>query len=253
MSRPRVALVTGAGSGMGRLAAQRLAADGTKVMAVDVDADGLARTADLAPTIETRVVDVTDVVAVEAVVAATATDLGPIDRLMACAGIAPTSRLADQPTATILKAMDVNYGGVVRVVKAVLPAMTERHSGEIVVFASLAGWMPSPSLGAYSATKHALVAFTEVLAHEQAGSGVRFACVCPGLVATPMVDQLTAGGVTSHAKAPATPPAEVIDAIEIALAKGDLFVFPGRGTPTMVRARRFAPNTLWKFLDQSMT
>ena len=238
---------------MGWLAAQRLAADGTQVMAVDVDADGLARTADLAPTITTRVVDVTDDAAVDALVAEVQRDLGPIDRLMACAGIAPTARLADQPTAVILRAMDVNYGGVVRVVKAVLPAMTSRGAGEVVVFASLAGWMPSPSLGAYSATKHALVAFTEVLAHEQAGTGVRFACVCPGLVDTPMVEQLTAGGVTAHAKAPATPPAEVIDAVELALLRGDLFVFPGRGTTTMVRARRLAPKTLWKFLAKSMT
>jgi NAD(P)-dependent dehydrogenase (short-subunit alcohol dehydrogenase family) len=248
----RVALVTGAGSGMGRTAARRLAADGATVVAVDLDAEGLDGTADLAPGITTRVCDVTDGDAVERLVAHTIAEFGPIDRLMAAAGIAPTAPLAIQPTDTILRTMDVNYGGVVRTVKAVLPAMTTRGSGEIVVFASLSGWMPTPLLGAYSASKHALVAFTEVLAHEQQGSGVSFVCVCPGLVDTPMIQQLEAGGVTSHRQAPTISPGGVIDAVELALARGELFVFPGRGTTAMVRARRFTPSVLWRLLDRQL-
>ena len=253
ISARKVAIVTGAASGMGRMAAQRLAADGTAVVAVDVDADGLAVTADLAPTITTRVCDVADGDAMERLVAHTEAEFGPIDRLTAAAAIAPTGPLADQPTELILKAMDVNYGGVVRAVKAVLPSMQARRSGEIIVFASLAGWMPTPSLGAYSATKHALVAFTEVLAHEQRDSGIRFACVCPSLVDTPMVRQLEAGGISAHQQAPAIAPADVIDAVELALAKGQLMVFPGRGTTAMVRTRRLAPKVLWRLLDRSMT
>ena len=146
----RVALVTGAGSGMGRLAARRLAADGIEVAAVDVDADGLAETGDLSPTISPLVCDVTDDAAVEELVGWVEKELGPIHRVVAAAGIAPTGPLVDQPTETILGVMDVNYGGVVRVVKAALPAMLDRGTGEVVVFASLAGWMPTPSLGAYS-------------------------------------------------------------------------------------------------------
>jgi NAD(P)-dependent dehydrogenase (short-subunit alcohol dehydrogenase family) len=247
----KVALVTGAGSGMGRLAARRLAADGIEVAAVDLDADGLAETSDLSPTISPLVCDVTDAVAVDELMAWVAKELGPIDRLVAAAGIAPTAPLVDQPVDTILRVMDVNYGGVVRVVKAALPAMLERGSGEVVVFASLAGWMPTPSLGAYCATKHALVAFSEVLAHELQGSGVKLACVCPPLVDTPMIRQLEAGGVTSHRKVTPLAPEVVIDAVERALAAGDLFVFPGRGTKAMVRARRLAPAALWKILDRA--
>ena len=148
--------------------------------------------------------------------------------------------------------MDVNYGGVVRVVKAALPAMLDRGTGEVVVFASLAGWMPTPSLGAYSATKHALVAFCEVLSHELRDTGLAVACVCPPLVDTPMIRQLEDGGVTSHRKITPLAPEVVIDAVERALAAGDLFVFPGRGTKAMVRTRRLAPAALWKLLDRQM-
>jgi NAD(P)-dependent dehydrogenase (short-subunit alcohol dehydrogenase family) len=252
MAQHRVALVTGAGSGMGRLAARRLAADGIEVAAVDLDADGLAETSDLSPTISPLVCDVTDSVAVDELMAWVAKELGPIDRVVAAAGIAPTAPLVDQPVDTILRVMDVNYGGVVRVVKAALPSMLERGSGEVVVFASLAGWMPTPSLGAYCATKHALVAFSEVLAHELQGSGVKLACVCPPLVDTPMIRQLEDGGVTFHRKITPLAPEVVIDAVERALAAGDLFVFPGRGTKAMVRTRRLAPAALWKILDRQM-
>lgn len=234
------------------MAARRLAADATLVVAVDVDELGLAGTAEMAPTIETHTCDVTDGSALAELMADVQERLGPIDRLVACAAIAPTARLADQPVDVILRTMDVNYGGVVRAVKAVLPSMLARRSGEIVVFASLAGWMPSPHLGAYAATKHALVAFTETLAHEQRGSGVSFLCVCPGLVDTPMIGQLEAGGLTTQAQAPKTDPGTVIEAVEAALARGDLFVFPGRGTRAMVRARRFAPSLLWRLLDRSV-
>ena len=247
-----VALVTGAGSGMGRLAARRLAADGVEVAAVDVDADGLAETGDLAPTISPLVCDVTDDAAVEELVGWVEKELGPIHRVVAAAGIAPTGPLVDQPVETILGVMDVNYGGVVRVVKAALPAMLDRGTGEVVVFASLAGWMPTPSLGAYSATKHALVAFCEVLSHELRDSGLAVACVCPPLVDTPMIRQLEDGGVTSHRKITPLPPEVVIDAVERALAAGDLFVFPGRGTKAMVRTRRLAPAALWKLLEKRM-
>ena len=144
-------LVTGAGSGMGRLAARRLAADGIEVAAVDVDADGLAETGDLSPTISPLVCDVTDDGAVDELVGwVEPRSSGRSTGWSRRPGSRPTAPLVDQPVDTILRVMDVNYGGVVRVVKAALPAMLERGTGEVVVFASLAGWMPTPSLGAYS-------------------------------------------------------------------------------------------------------
>ena len=84
--------------------------------------------------------------------------------------------------------------GTVHVVKATLPGMLKRHSGDLVLFASLAGWLPSSRFGAYSATKFAVVAFGETLAHENAGSGVRFLCVCPPIVDTPLLEQVARRG-----------------------------------------------------------
>src|SRR5205814_9849694 len=99
--------------------------------------------------------------------------LGPPDRLVHAAGICLPSLLAEQPVDELDRTIAVNSLGTAYMVKAVLPGMLDRRRGEVVAFASLAGWLPSPRLGAYSASKHAVVAFMEVLAYENRGSGVR--------------------------------------------------------------------------------
>ena len=246
---PRVALVTGAASGMGQLASWRLAAGDAAVAALDVDADGLARTARRAPNITPITCDVTDADAVERAVAEVVDRLGPIDRVMNAAAIAPTGRLLDQPVEQITRVMEVNYFGLVNVTKATMPAMVERGHGELVQFASLAGWLPSQTFGAYSATKFAVVCFTETLAHEMAGSGVRVCAVCPPVVDTPLLEQIGPNGPKRFDEMPRITPEEVLDAIEVALERGQLFAFPGRGTRTLVRLRRFIPSVVWRQID----
>lgn len=250
--RGRVALITGAGSGMGQLSAWRLAAEGTAVAALDVDEAGLARTVRRAPMIHSFPCDVTDRDAVDAVVDQVETSLGPIDRVVNAAAIAPTGPLIEQPTERILQLMTVNYGGVVNVTKATLPRMIERGRGDLIQFGSLAGWLPSPHFGAYSATKAAVVSFSETLAHECRDTGVRFVCVCPPVVDTPMLDQVAAGAVggpKGFDRVPRLAPEVVLDAIEQGLEDGRFFVFPGRGTPTLWRIRRFLPGLLWRRID----
>jgi NAD(P)-dependent dehydrogenase (short-subunit alcohol dehydrogenase family) len=245
----RVALVTGAGSGMGRLAAQRLAARDVRVVAVDLNEQGLAETGRHAPQIEPVVADVRDAVHVAEIVGDAEQRLGPIDRLVNAAAIAPAGSLAEQDLAEIQRVMEVNYFGLVSVTKAVLPSMIERRSGAIVQFGSLAGWLPSQKLGAYSATKAAVIAFTETLAHELAGTGVAVVCVCPPIVDTPLLDQVREHGPRSLEQVPRIRPEEVLDSIEIALQRRELFAFPGRGTKTIWRVRRFVPSVLWKRID----
>lgn len=244
-------LVTGAGSGMGRLATRNLAGAGAKVAALDVNEAGLAETAAGLDSIRSFVVDVTDAAHTAAVVRETEAEMGPIARVYNAAAIMPLGKLLDQETELIHKIMTINYGGVVNIAKATLPAMLARGSGDMIIFASMAGWLPTIYMGAYNASKFAVVGFSEVLYHENRNRGVRFACVCPPPVNTPLLDQ---GKETVWPKlldeSPAIEPQEVLDAIERTLDDGSFWVFPGKGTKLGWRLRRLMPNVLWKRIHQ---
>lgn len=242
--RGKVAFITGAGSGMGRLAARRLAGGGASVAALDVNEEGLEETARGHDSIRTWPCDVTEEEAVRRVVTEVEDTLGPIDRVYNAAAIMPTGFLLDQSPALIRKIMDVNYDGVVNVTMATLPQMLERGRGELVNFASLAGWIPLMHFGAYNASKFAVVAFTEVLYHENRGRGVRICCVCPPPVATPLLDQATSQPKILKAT-PAIRPEQVLDKIDETLEAGKLWVFPGTGSKLVWRWRRFLPGMVW--------
>src|SRR5215510_3731712 len=222
---PRVAFITGAGSGMGRLAAQRLGRGGSRVAALDVNEVGLAETAHASPNIQRFVVDVTDAKQVEQTIERVEAELGPIDRVYNAAAIMPTGLLLDQDSALVQRIMEINYGGTVNVCQAVLPRMLTRGRGDLVNFASVAGWLPLMHFGAYNASKFAVVAYTEVLYHENRGRGVRFACVCPPPVATPLLDQAKSQPKILSEMAPIAPE-RVLDAIERGLERGKLMIYP---------------------------
>lgn len=248
----KVAFITGGGSGMGQLAARNLAATGVLVAALDVNTTGLSETAVGFDNILTLPADVTEPADIEQAVKRVEQELGPIDRVYNAAAIFPTGRLLDQDTATIKRIMDINYGGVVNVTKLTLPRMLERGSGDFINFASMAGWLPILYLGAYNASKFAVVAFTEVLYHENRNRGVRFACVCPPPVSTPLLKQAEEtvwpklfDGVDI------IEPQSVLDAIESTLEKDELWVFPGRGTKMGWRMRRWFPKLMWKQIHKT--
>jgi NAD(P)-dependent dehydrogenase (short-subunit alcohol dehydrogenase family) len=243
----KVALITGAGSGMGQLAARNLATAGVRVAALDVNEQGLLETAEASQNVRTWNVDVTDAAAVQRAVDEAEAELGPIERVYNAAAIMPLGRVLEQDLDVFHRVMAINYNGVVNVSKTVLPRMLERGRGDLVNFASMAGWLPTLYMAAYDASKFAVVAFSEVLYHENRGRGVRFACVCPPPVKTPLLQQardtvwpkLFDG--MEHLE-----PQEVLDAIDRSLDAGDFFVFPGKGTKFGWRMRRFFPNLLWK-------
>jgi NAD(P)-dependent dehydrogenase (short-subunit alcohol dehydrogenase family) len=245
----QVVFVTGGGSGMGRLAAQRMADAGAKVAAVDVNEAGLAETADGREGIHTWRLDVTDNGAVLATVKQVEDRLGPIDRVYNAAAIMPTGLLMDQDTETIIRIMDVDYNGLVHVAKAVLPGMLERGRGDLINFASIAGWGPTLHFGAYNAAKFAVVAFSEVLFHENRGRGVRIIAVCPPPVATPLLDQATSKPKVLEMGKP-IPPGQVLDAIERDLAKGKPFCFPTAQTKLTQIMRRLAPGLVWRMVHR---
>ena len=239
-----VVLITGAASGMGRLAAERMARSGRRVAAVDRNQEGLRALAASYPGVRPTPVDTSDAAAVSAAVREVERELGPIDRVYNAAAIMPTSLLLEQDVETIHRIMAINYGGVVNVSMATVPGMIERGRGDLINFASVAGWIPAPHFGAYNASKFAVVAFTEVLAAENRGKGVRFACVCPPPVATPLLDQAKSQPRVLAAMPPIRPEV-VLDRIERDLDRGALFVYPTFQTRVAVWARRFLPRLVW--------
>ena len=248
----KVILITGGGSGMGREAARRFAAEGATVALFDVNAAGMAETVGTFDSIHSWTVDMTDFSAVCAAVRDVEEKHGPIDRLYNCAAIMPFGKLVEQDNAIIHKQMAINYGGLVNITQAVLPGMLERGHGDFVSFASMAGIIPTLLTGAYTATKFAVRAFTETLYHENLNSGIRFACVCPPAVATPLLQQGRDSAWPKMLEEQSEPiaPKVVIDAIENCLKKGKFFVYPTRDAKIGAIMRRLLPGLIWKQIHQ---
>jgi NAD(P)-dependent dehydrogenase (short-subunit alcohol dehydrogenase family) len=116
--------------------------------------------------------------------------------------------------------------------------------------ASIAGWSPTLHFGAYNASKFAVVAYTEVLYHENRDRGVRICCVCPPPVETPLLQQAKSQPRMLERMGKPIAPDQVLDAIEEGLEKGELFVFPGRGTRFGVVMRRFFPGLVWRMVHR---
>jgi len=250
----RVALVTGAGSGMGRLAAERLAGPHKVVAALDRDAEAVEKAAASVDAMHPYVCDVTDADAVARVIGQIVDEHGPIDRVVNAAGIGVGGYIAESSVETFHKVMDVNYFGIVHTCAAIVPSMIERRTGQIVNFASLAGWIPGPGMAAYNASKFAVVAYTEVLARETERKGLRVLCVCPPQVDTPLLQDLVdQGAVPEGTKQMKTTlrPADVVDGLEDAIEGGKLYYFPGRGSTALYRARRYAPDLTWKLIRRA--
>ncbi len=243
----KVALITGGGSGMVRVAARRLAEQGASVAIFDVNEAGMAETAAGFESIKPYVVDISNTDAVHAAVAQVEQDLGPIDRVANAAAIMPFGKLLEQDPKVQLKLMDINYGGLVNVATATLPGMLARGSGDFVSFSSMSGIIPGLLMGGYCATKSAVQAYTEILYHENLDKGVRFVCVCPPPVATPLWKQAEDTVVPKlTAESEAIEPEEVIDTLEASLEKGDFLSFPGKQTKMGYIMRRLFPGYIWK-------
>jgi meso-butanediol dehydrogenase / (S,S)-butanediol dehydrogenase / diacetyl reductase len=186
----RVALVTGAGRGIGREIALALARDGLAVAVAARSLDQVEKVAAEARALgvaaEALVLDVTDADALAAVPAALAARLGAVDVLVNNAGIAEAAPLVKADLAHWERHLRVNVTGPFLLTRAVLPGMLERGWGRIINVASLAGLYGAPYVSAYTASKHALVGLTRALAAE-VGRGVTVNAICPGFVATDMV------------------------------------------------------------------
>lgn len=191
----RVAVVTGAASGIGRATARAFAAEGAAVVLADVNvgrlADAQAEIAATGGRALAQRCDVSSDADVEALAAATTAAFGAVDILMNNAGVMLRGPLEKMPISDWQWIMDINFLGAVRAVRAFLPAMLARGSGHIVNTASIGGLIGGrPHSAGYSASKFALVGFSETLAVHAGSRGVGVSVLCPGGVRTNLTEQI---------------------------------------------------------------
>lgn len=244
--RDRVALITGAASGIGRTLAVRLASVGARIAAIDLQAealDALRRDLD-GKVIATAVADVTDLAATRAAVAGLESQVGPTDLLIASAGIGRQTSAASFDAAEINAQISVNLIGVVNSIDAVVAGMRTRRKGHLVVLSSLASFRGLPHLAGYCASKAGVNALMDSLRIELAPFGIDVTTLCPGWIRTPM---------TAHLNLPRDQIMEVETAAGIildAIARRRPFLaFPAR-LAWQVRLLRHLPRPLSDWLTR---
>jgi NAD(P)-dependent dehydrogenase (short-subunit alcohol dehydrogenase family) len=188
----QVAIVTGAKSGIGYATAERMAAEGARVVLADVqdaqlETDRLTRQGAEACFIQT---DVSSESQVAALVDKTLATYGRLDILINNAGVELAKRIPDTTVDEWDRLMGINLKGVFLCCKAVIPVMQHQHKGVIVNIASELGLVGGAEIAAYSASKGGVVQLTKSLAVDHAADGIRVNCVAPGPVATALLEDI---------------------------------------------------------------
>lgn len=250
----KVAVITGGASGIGRATAELLAERGARIHLVDYDAAKLETTAAemraAGTTVQTHRVDVSDPAQVERLAATVFDAEGAVDVLHNNAGIGVGGPFVDLTLEDIQRTIQVNLLGTAYGIHYFLPRMlAQGRHGHIVNTASGAGLVPIPMLGIYSASKHGVVALTEALDAEQAGTNVSFSVICPGVIDTPILRNSPQRGgladvdqIDRLAKRFAATPRTVAEAVWHALETREVVVVaaPVFVTPAWL-VRRFSP------------
>ncbi len=191
----KTAVVTGGARGIGKGIVLELARAGADVLIADLLEDAMQSTAAEVQALGRRAlarrVDVTDAAQVQAMVDQAVSELGGLDILVNCAGVISIHPVAELSERDWDFVMDVNAKGTFLGCRAALGPMRARRSGRIVNVASIAGKEGFPNLAHYSASKFAVVGFTNALAKEVAQEGITVNAICPGIVRTYMWDRLS--------------------------------------------------------------
>ena len=206
-----VAVVTGAGSGVGRASAIAFAQRGAKVLVTDLDENRAEKVAgEIGPSARSRRCDVTSVADVEAARDAAMESFGRVDLVMNNVGVLAVGAVEEIPLDGWERVININLMSVVRSLSAFLPGLLEQGSGHIVNTASTAGLFPyGYDRLPYTATKHAIVGLSESLAVYLRPKGIGVSCFCPAGVMTNILEQITYYG---EPQTPRGPNFGVIDA-----------------------------------------
>ncbi|MEV7599603.1 SDR family NAD(P)-dependent oxidoreductase [Kitasatospora sp. NPDC089797] len=190
----RNVLITGGGSGIGQATVHRVLAEGGRVVAVDVDEDGLKRTLDRATAdgtadrLTVQVLDIADETAVVAGVAEAIAGLGGLDVLVNAAGILRSSHTHETTLEFWNRLLAVNLTGTFLMTREALPALLANGRGVVVNFSSTSATFAHPYMAAYAATKGGIQSFTHAIASEYSKQGLRAVCVAPGSIDSGMTN-----------------------------------------------------------------
>jgi 2-keto-3-deoxy-L-fuconate dehydrogenase len=193
--KDKIALVTAAGQGIGRAAAELFAKEGARVIAVDINAAALSTLTGM----ETRRVDLTDGPAIEAL----SREVGAVDVLFNCAGFVHAGTLLTTEEADFDFSFNLNVKSAYRMIRHFLPGMIARGGGSIINMSSVASSILGvPNRFVYGASKAAVIGLTRSVAMDFVKQGVRCNVICPGTVQSPSLDQrLAATGDAAKARA----------------------------------------------------
>ncbi len=185
-----VAIVTGAGSGIGQASAIRLAEEGATVICADINDKAARATSDSIIATDGRAswaaIDISDSMACSDLVDKVVADFGSIDILVNNAGVNLPGVFHEVSNETIDRTLDVNVKGAMYLIRAAIPHMLKTGHGSIVNMSSVNGLVSEPFLSVYSASKGAIVMLTRGIALDYAKQGIRCNAICPGWVDTPI-------------------------------------------------------------------
>lgn len=246
--RDKVVAITGAGSGIGRALAQRLAALGAHLALSDIDEGTLRETASLISGVDvsTHAVDVRSRDAVERYAVEARAKHGGVDVIVNNAGRTVYGSLEEVSYGDFAMVLDINLWGVVHGTRAFLPLLRERPEGHVVNVSSINAMVPFAKNGPYNMSKYAVLGFSETLELELRGQPIRVTCVHPGGIRTNIVRnakntteaQADAFGRVARTTAPAA-----AAAIARAIEKNKRQAFIGIDAKTMALCKRIAPQT----------
>ncbi|MFJ2756745.1 SDR family oxidoreductase [Nocardioides sp. NPDC087217] len=239
-------IVTGGARGIGRATVERLARAGASVAVGDLDPDLLDDvTAEFGSRVMAAHLDVTDPASWRTFLESVE-DLGPWDVLVNNAGIMPLGSVLKEEDALTRAIFEVNVHGPINGIKAVAPAMVERGQGHIVNVSSAVGRVPVPDAATYSASKFAVVGFSEALRMELAPSGVDVSLILPAVVQTELSD----GVPQAKGMKPVTPE-DVAAAIEDVIREPRPEVWVPNWAQALTKITQAMPRRFQDFVDRT--